>query len=94
MAHDLGLQVMVWTINDAAMIAGLLDAGVDGVITDRPDVLREVLIARDAWVAPGRTTNQCGRPDPGGRPDDRTGVSGPDAERSVLDGLLGSGPGQ
>jgi glycerophosphoryl diester phosphodiesterase len=52
MAHDLGLRVMVWTIDDAAVIGGLLDQGVDGVITDRPDVLREVLIARDAWVRP------------------------------------------
>jgi len=34
----------------------LLDAGVDGIITDRPDLLREVLIARNAWglSAPGR----------------------------------------
>jgi glycerophosphoryl diester phosphodiesterase len=30
----------------------LLDAGVDGIITDRPDLLREVLIARDQWIAP------------------------------------------
>jgi glycerophosphoryl diester phosphodiesterase len=28
----------------------LLDAGVAGVITDRPDVLREVLVARDQWT--------------------------------------------
>ena len=52
LAHDLGLRVMVWTIDDAAVIAGLLDEGVDGVITDRPDVLRDVLIARGAWTAP------------------------------------------
>jgi glycerophosphoryl diester phosphodiesterase len=52
LAHDLGLRVMVWTIDDATEIAGLLDEGVDGVITDRPDVLREVLIARDAWIPP------------------------------------------
>jgi glycerophosphoryl diester phosphodiesterase len=52
MAHDLGLQVMAWTIDDAPVIGALLDEGVDGIITDRPDVLREVLIARDAWTAP------------------------------------------
>jgi glycerophosphoryl diester phosphodiesterase len=52
MAHDLGLRVMTWTVDDAGPMARLLDDGVDGVITDRPDVLREVLIARDAWNAP------------------------------------------
>jgi glycerophosphoryl diester phosphodiesterase len=52
LAHDLGRRVMVWTIDDAAAIAGLLDDGVDGIITDRPDVLREVLIARNAWTTP------------------------------------------
>jgi glycerophosphoryl diester phosphodiesterase len=30
----------------------LLDAGVDGIITDRPDLLGEVLVARDQWTAP------------------------------------------
>jgi len=53
LAHDLGLKVMMWTIDDAAAITQLLDQGVDGVITDRPDVLREVLIARDAWIPQG-----------------------------------------
>ena len=31
-------------------MGALLDAGVDGIITDRPDVLRAVLIARGQWV--------------------------------------------
>ena len=52
LAHELGLRVMAWTINDAAEIVQLLDQGVDGVITDRPDVLRDVLIARGAWARP------------------------------------------
>ena len=33
--------------------SGVLDAGVDGVITDRPDLLREVLIARGQWLPAG-----------------------------------------
>jgi glycerophosphoryl diester phosphodiesterase len=49
-AHDRGLQVHVWTINHPADMAALLDIGVDGIITDRPDLLKDVLMARGEWV--------------------------------------------
>ncbi len=45
-AQGLGLKVLVWTVNDAATMNRMLDLGVDGLITDRPDVAREVLRAR------------------------------------------------
>jgi glycerophosphoryl diester phosphodiesterase len=41
-ARSLGIVVIPWTVNDPAMINKLLDMGVDGIISDRPDlVLRE-----------------------------------------------------
>ncbi len=42
-AHDLGLKVIPWTINESADMMRFLDMGVDGIITDRPDRLRDVL---------------------------------------------------
>ena len=46
-AHRAGLPVHVWTINDAAEMRELLELGVDGLMTDRPRVLREVLAERE-----------------------------------------------
>jgi glycerophosphoryl diester phosphodiesterase len=50
-AHGRGLPVHVWTINDADEMRRLLDMGVDGIMTDRPEVLKQVLEERAAWVS-------------------------------------------
>jgi glycerophosphoryl diester phosphodiesterase len=50
MSHDVGVRVVTWTVDDPVIMRRLLDAGVDAIITDRPDVLREVLVSRDQWA--------------------------------------------
>jgi glycerophosphoryl diester phosphodiesterase len=69
--HAKNLPVHVWTVNEAADMNRLLDWGVDGIITDRPDRLARVLHAR------------VGRPLPPGAPSDATE---PFMERLLLAG--------
>jgi glycerophosphoryl diester phosphodiesterase len=47
--HASGREVHVWTVDDPGAMARLLDLGADGILTDRPDVLRDLLVARGAW---------------------------------------------
>ncbi|MEU8653397.1 glycerophosphodiester phosphodiesterase [Streptomyces sp. NPDC048737] len=49
-AHARGLQVHVWTINEADRMHRLLDLGVDGIMTDHIDTLRQVMVDRGVWV--------------------------------------------
>ena len=48
-AHAAGRHVHVWTIDDPDEMRTLLDRGVDGVFTDRTDLLRTVLAERGQW---------------------------------------------
>ena len=45
-AQALGLQVLAWTVNEPARMAAVLDMGVDGIVSDRPDLVREEMKRR------------------------------------------------
>jgi glycerophosphoryl diester phosphodiesterase len=49
-AHRCGIQVHVWTIDERSEMERLLDLGVDGIMTDRPVVLKELLEFRGQWA--------------------------------------------
>ena len=51
-AHDLGLLVIPWTVDNPEDMENLIDLGVDGIITNVPDVLQEILIERGISFAP------------------------------------------
>jgi glycerophosphoryl diester phosphodiesterase len=51
LAQKSAVQVHVWTVNEEAEMVRLLDLGVDGLMTDRPSVLKGVLEARGQWKA-------------------------------------------
>ena len=54
-ARNLGLEVIVWTVNDPNDMAGLIEDGVDGIITDYPDRLRQVLENKGRPLPPAFT---------------------------------------
>lgn len=45
-AQALGLKVLIWTVNDEAVMGRMIDLGIDGLITDRPDLARALLTRR------------------------------------------------
>jgi glycerophosphoryl diester phosphodiesterase len=49
-AHARSLQVHVWTVDSEAAATEMLDLGVDGVMTDRPAMLRDLLVDRGEWT--------------------------------------------
>jgi glycerophosphoryl diester phosphodiesterase len=51
-AHVAGVHLHVWTVDEPAEMEQLLDLGVDGLITDRTDLLKQVLTDRGLWREP------------------------------------------
>jgi len=51
-AQQLGLSVVVWTVNDPIEMASLIDLGVDGLITDYPDLARAVMAEKGLPLPP------------------------------------------
>ncbi|WP_084106280.1 glycerophosphodiester phosphodiesterase family protein [Demequina sp. NBRC 110056] len=49
-AHAAGREVHIWTVNRRDHMEHLLDIGVDGLVSDRADILKDVLIARGQWA--------------------------------------------
>jgi glycerophosphoryl diester phosphodiesterase len=50
-ARRRGIEVHVWTVDEPAEMHELIDLGVDGLMTDKPAVLRDVLRERGVWTA-------------------------------------------
>jgi len=48
-AHAVGVAVHVWTIDSPEEMNELLDLGIDGMMTDRTDLLKAVLVERGLW---------------------------------------------
>jgi glycerophosphoryl diester phosphodiesterase len=53
-AHSAGQDVFIWTVNDPAWIFVALSRGVDGLITDKPDLARKVIERRAQMSEPQR----------------------------------------
>jgi glycerophosphoryl diester phosphodiesterase len=59
-AQALGLRVVPWTVNDPSDLARLIDWGVDGVCTDRPDLARAAMARAGLPLPVGAGPGGCG----------------------------------
>ena len=48
--HELGKKIHVWTINDEVQMMELIDIEVDGIMTDRPKILKKILKSKSLWA--------------------------------------------
>lgn len=47
--HEKNMKIHVWTVDSADTMQDLIDLGVDGIMTDRPSILKEILIKNNLW---------------------------------------------
>jgi glycerophosphoryl diester phosphodiesterase len=50
--HRAGKRVQIWTVDDSETMTRLLELGVDGMFTDRIDILKDVLVRHGLWTGP------------------------------------------
>ena len=50
--HRAGKRVQIWTVDDAETMTRLIQLGVDGIFTDRIDILKDVLVRHGLWTGP------------------------------------------
>ena len=60
--HSAGKHVHIWTVDDSEIMERLIEAGVDGIFTDRIDILKSVLLDRGLWTRLTRTPESRLRP--------------------------------
>ena len=56
-AHGLGLRVVVWTVNKPEDMVRMIEIGVDGIISDRPDLLRQAVEGKGMALPVGSPVN-------------------------------------
>ena len=81
LAHKYGMKVVPWTVNDESDMEMLYDMGVDGIITDRPWLLRSLLEKKGAKIPPLRPTVKTYHLEPNHR-DVKTKRAGNDSDVS------------
>jgi len=58
-AHDAGMRVIPWTVSDRATVEALMDIGVDGIITDLPNMVRDIMSDRGMKLPQRYPSQRC-----------------------------------
>jgi glycerophosphoryl diester phosphodiesterase len=61
-AHAAGMRVIPWTVSDRATVESLIDIGVDGIITDLPNLVRDIMADRGLKLPKRYPPERCQRP--------------------------------
>ena len=58
-AHEAGMRVIPWTVSDRATVESLMDIGVDGIITDLPNLVRDIMSDRGMKLPQRYPSQRC-----------------------------------